>query len=368
MAHLARNYASEAKIKCPKCDTSEKGRKLKIHIKSKHKLSCLYTCTFPISEGQICNFACGKSMSCFIHHQEKRHHISFADGAEHEFTTENYFAYGLKPIGKDDHTPACDVERKSFKTTSQARVNLKQSQERAEAKKIRQAAASIKRAAVAAEKAAAAATARRVKAESLAAARKRKASCSDAKRPAKRAKKCYVEETPTNNALVLVNSTPVGNSVFAVELPNAMEYVGGSTQPEEGVKKPENENDDEAEFTKAFYEHFYADQDISDSDESDDDEAKPKPKELDEVYLYKAGCGRFSPDVRQICTEIRAEMRGKYLVSDQQGWKKYVRQLHGLWHPDKNAEYAIKATEVFKCVQNQREKLEGNMHFLYTHK
>ena len=166
MAHLARNVASEAKIKCPKCDKSEKGRKLKNHIKSEHKLLCLYTCTFPISEGKICKFACGKWMSCLIHHQEKRHNISFADKSEHEFTSENYFAYGFKPIGKDDHTPACDVERKSFKTASQARVNFKQSQERAEAKRIRQAAASIKRAAVAAEKAAAAAAARRVKAES----------------------------------------------------------------------------------------------------------------------------------------------------------------------------------------------------------
>ena len=89
---------------------------------------------------------------------------------------------------------------------------------------------------------------------------------------------------------------------------------------------------------------------------------------MDEVLLYKAGCGRFSPDVRQLCKEVRAEMRGKYLVTDQQGWKKYVRQLHGLWHPDKNAEYAKKATEVFKCIQTQREKLEGNMHFLYSRK
>ena len=363
MAHLARNYASEAKIKCPKCDTSEKGRKLKIHIKGTHKLLCLYICTFPISGTKVCKFTCGKSLGCFIRHQAKRHSISFADGAEHKFTAETHFAFGLKTIVKDVHTPACDVERKSFKTTSQAKVNRKQSQQRAEAKVVRQAAASKKKAAVAAEKAAA----RRVKAEASA-ARKRKASCTNAEKPAKRAKECYVEETPTNNALVLVNPVSVGNPVFAVELPNAMGYVGGSTQPEEGVKKPENGNDDEAEFMKAFYEHFYADQDISDSDESDDDEAKPKPKELDEVYLHKEGCGRFSPDVRQICAKIRTEMRGKYLVTDQQEWKKYIRQLYGLWHPDKNEEYAIKATEVFKCVLNQREKLEGNMHFLYTHK
>ena len=358
MAHLARNYASEAKIKCPKCDTSEKGRKLKIHIKGTHKLLCLYTCTFPISEGQICNFACGKSLSCFIHHQEKRHHISFADGAEHKFTTENYFAFGLKPIVKDVHTPACDVERKSFKTTSQAKVNLKQSQKRAEAKIVRQAAASIKRAAVAAEKAAAAATARRVKAESLA-ARKRKASCSDAKRPAKRAKKCYVEETPTNNALVLVNSTPVGNSVFAVELPNAMEYVGGGTQPEEGVKKPENENDDEA--TEAFFRYCYAEQEVSD-DETEDGDDKTKniiPKKVDDkALLYTAGRGRFSADVRELCKGAVAEMKWKSERVDAAGWRLYIRRLGLRWHPDKNSENAAKAQVVFQCCQNQQMKLE----------
>ena len=145
MAHRARNVASEATIQCPKCDKSHKGRKLKEHIEGDHKLLCLYTCIFPTSEGKICNFSCGKWMSCIINHQEKRHNISFAAKSEHEFTRDNYFAFGFKPVGKDEHTPECDVERKSFKTESQARVNLKQSQERAEAKRIRQAATAAKK-------------------------------------------------------------------------------------------------------------------------------------------------------------------------------------------------------------------------------
>ena len=354
MAHLARNYASEAKIKCPKCDTSEKGRKLKIHIKGTHKLLCLYICTFPISETKICKFTCGKSLGCFIRHQEKRHSISFADGAEHKFTAETHFAFGLKTIVKDVHTPACDVERKSYKTTSQAKVNRKQSQQRAEAKVVRQAAASMKRAAVAAEKAAA----RRVKAEASA-ARKRKASCTNAEKPAKRAKECYVEETPTNNALVLVNPISVGNPVFAVELPNAMEYVGGSTQPEEGVKKPENGNDDEA--TEAFFRYCYAEQEVSD-DETEDGDDKTKniiPKKVDDkALLYTAGRGRFSADVRELCKGAVAKMKWKYERVDASGWRLYIRRLGLRWHPDKNSENAAKAQVVFQCCQNQQMKLE----------
>ena len=371
MAHLARNVASEAKIKCPKCEKSEKGRKLKSHIKNEHKLLCLYTCIFPISEGKICNFACGKWMSCFIHHQEKRHNISFADKSEHEFTSDNYFAFCFKPVGKDEHTPACDVERKSFKTESQARVNLKQSQERAEAKRIRQAATAAKKAAAAAEKTAAAAAARKIKAESLAAAKaaagKRKAGCSAAKRPAKRAKKSNVkEETHTTKALVLARSAPSGNVGFpgkADEPTNALEFVGGDSQKDEEPKKPEN--DDYDEVTEAFFRHCYADQEISDSESDDDEDTKfiiPK-KVDDEVLLYKAGCGRFSPDVRDLCKAAVAEMEWKYGNTDPQGWKTYMRKLSGFWHPDKNAdEDSAKATVVFQCIQNERKKLEGNLH------
>ena len=122
MAHLTRNHACEAKIRCPKCEKSDKGRKLKIHIKGTHKLLCLYICTFPVSGTKVCKFTCGKSLGCFIRHQEKRHSISFADGAEHKFTAETHVAFGLKTIVIDIHTPACDIERKSFKTTSQGKV------------------------------------------------------------------------------------------------------------------------------------------------------------------------------------------------------------------------------------------------------
>ena len=82
--------------------------------------------------------------------------------------------------------------------------------------------------------------------------------------------------------------------------------------------------------------------------------------------MYKAGCGRFSPDVRQLCKAVRAEMQVNYLVTDQQGWKSFVLQLQRLWHPDKNAEYAKKANEVFKFVQKEKKKLEGNIHLKYS--
>ena len=242
---------------------------------------------------------------------------------------------------------------------------------RFEAKRIRQAAAAAKKAAAAAEKTAAAAAARKIKAESLAAAKvaagKRKAGCSAAKRPAKRAKKSNVkEETHTTKALVLARSAPSGNIGFpgkAVEPTNALEFVGGDTQKDEEPKKPEN--DDYDEVTEAFFRHCYADQEISDDSESDDDDETKFiiPKKVDdEALLYKAGCGRFSPDVRDLCKAAVAEMEWKYGNTDPQGWNTYMRKLGGFWHPDKNKKDSAKAQVVFQCVQNQKKKLERNLH------
>ena len=82
--------------------------------------------------------------------------------------------------------------------------------------------------------------------------------------------------------------------------------------------------------------------------------------------MFQDGCGRFSPDVRQLRKTVRAEMQVKYLVTDQQGWKSFVLQLQRLWHPDKNAEYAKKAHEVFKCVQKEKKKVEGSINLKYS--
>ena len=46
------------------------------------------------------------------------------------------------------------------------------------------------------------------------------------------------------------------------------------------------------------------------------------------------------------------------LKNDPKGWKSVIRQLQKSWHPDNNKEYARKATEVFKCIQQEKEKLE----------
>ena len=53
-------------------------------------------------------------------------------------------------------------------------------------------------------------------------------------------------------------------------------------------------------------------------------------------------------------------MQIKYpaLKNDPKGWKSVIRQLQKSWHPDNNKEYARKATEVFKCIQQEKEKLE----------
>ena len=199
-------------------------------------------------------------------------------------------------------------------------------------------------------------------AEERAAARKRKAESAAPEKAAKRAKKSkVVKETHTTEPLPSAGSAPSGKDDLpgkADEPKNAVVVAVGGTQNDE-PKEPE-----EDEFTEFFYKQFFADQDISDSDDSDDDDEavclSPKPKKLEEALMYKAGCGRFSPDVKQLCKTVRAEMQVKYLVTDQQGWKRFVLQLQKLWHPDKNAEYAKKATEVFKCVQKEKKKLEGS--------
>ena len=325
MTHRARNFPSEASIQCPKCDKSYKGRKLKDHIQQDHKLLCLYTCTFPSSDGEVCNFFCGKRISCINNHQSRCHNLNFDAKSEHQYTGDNFFTFGFKPLGNDIHTTECVAESKYFKVESQKKVNAKQAEERA-------------------------------------AVRKRKAETAAAEKAAKRVKKSKViKETPTTEPLASAGSAPSGKVEFpgkADEPKNALVVAVGSTQNDE-PKEPE-----EDEFTEFFYKQFFADQDISDSDDSDDDDEavclSPKPKKLEEALMYKAGCGRFSPDVKQLCKTVRAEMQIKYLVlkNDPKGWKRVIRQLQKLWHPDHNEEYARKATQVFKCIQQEKKKLE----------
>ena len=135
MAHRARNVPSEASIQCPKCDKSYKGRKLKEHIQDDHKLLCLYTCTFPTSDGVVCNFSCGKRMSCINNHQSRCHNLNFDAKSEHRYTGDNFFKFGFKPLGKDIHTTECVAESKYFKVESQKKVNAKQAEERAAVRK-----------------------------------------------------------------------------------------------------------------------------------------------------------------------------------------------------------------------------------------
>ena len=106
MAHRVRNVPSESSIQCPKCDKSYKGRTLKDHIEGDHELLCLYTCIFPTSDGVVCNFSCGKRMSCINNHQSRCHNLNFNVKSEHAYTSDNYFAFGFKPVGKDEHAPS----------------------------------------------------------------------------------------------------------------------------------------------------------------------------------------------------------------------------------------------------------------------
>ena len=281
MAHRVRNFPSEASIQCPKCDKSYKGRKLKDHIQKDHKLLCLYTCTFPKSDGEVCNFACGKRISCINNHQTRCHRLNFDAKSEHEYTGDNFFTFGFKSLGEDTHTSECSAESKFFAVESQKRVNARQAEERA-------------------------------------AARKRKAESAAPEKVAKRAKKeKTVKDAHTTEPLPAAGSAPSGKD----DLPgkagepdkeSAVVIAVGGTQNDEGPKEPEEDGCD-----AFFYEQFYAHQDFSDSEDDDDDDEvvclSPKPKEkLEEALMFKAGCGRFSPDITQLCKAVRAEMQIKY--------------------------------------------------------
>ena len=338
MPHRVRNVPSEASIECPKCGRSYKGRTLKGHIQKEHKLLCIYTCIFPKSDGEVCNFGCGKRISCINNHQSRRHGLNFDALSEHEYTGDNFFTLRFIALGEDKHTSECSAETKFFQAETQKGVNARQAEERA-------------------------------------AARKRKSESAAPEKVAKRTKKeKTVKDSHATEPLPAAGSIPSGKDDLPGKAgePNKENAVGvvvavGGTQNDEGPKDGEVPEDEpeEDESDEFFYEQFNAHQDFSDSEDDDDDEVvclTPKPQvKLEEALMFKAGCGRFSPDITQLCKAVRAEMQRAYpaLKNDPKGWKRVIRKLQKAWHPDNNKAYTRKSTEVFKCIEQEREKLEG---------
>ena len=321
MAHRVRNFPSEASIECPKCDKSYKGRTLKDHIKRVHKLLCIYTCVFPKGDGEVCNFGCGKRISCINNHQSRRHGLNFDALSEHEYTEDNFFTLGFIALGEDKHTSECSVETKFFQAETMKGVNARQAEERA-------------------------------------AARKRKSESAAPEKVAKRTKKeKTVKDSHTTEPLPAAGSNPSGKDDLPGKADEPRKEIA-VVVVDEGPKEPEEDESDEF-----FNEQFFAHQDFSDSDDDDDVVClTPKPQEkLEEALMFKAGCGKFSPDITKLCKEVRAEMQRAYpaLKNDPKGWKKVIRKLQKAWHPDNNKAYTRKSTEVFKCIEQEREKLEG---------
>jgi hypothetical protein len=352
MAHRERNVPSEASIPCPKCGKSYKVRTLKKHVKEVHELLCIYTCVFPTGDGEVCNFACGKRISCMNNHQSRRHGVKFDALSEHKYNEDNFFILRLIPLQDDEHTADCDVETNYFQVETMKEVR----------RKIKEKAAAI----------------RKVLGDGLAAGvrkgSKRKSGLVTPEKVAKRRKKeTMVKGSQEKEALPAAESIPFLEDDITGKSgePNKENAVGvviaaGGTQNDEGPKDgevPDNEPE-ENESEESMWEHFNAHQDISDSEDDDDEVVclTPKPQvKLDEALIFTPGCGRFSPDVTQICNSVRTEMQEAYpaLANDPKGWKSVIRKLQKAWHPNHNMTYFAKCNEVFKVIDQERLKLEG---------
>jgi hypothetical protein len=346
MAHRERNVPSEACIPCPKCGKSYKVRTLKEHVKKVHELLCIYTCLFPTGDGEVCNFACGKRISCLNNHQRRRHGVEFDALSEHKYNEDNFFILRLISLKEnDEHTAVCGVETNYFQvqTMKEVRQKIKEKKAAAKGKVLGDGhAAGVRKGS------------------------KRKAGSVTPEKVAKRKKKeTKVKSSQEKEALPAVESIP-----FLEAEPNEENAVGvliadGGTQNDEGPEAgevPENEPDNESE--ESMWANFNAHQDLSDSEDDDDEVVclTPMPEvKLDEVLIFTPGCGRFSPDVTQICNSVRREMQEAYpaVANDPQGWRKVIRKFQKDWHPNHHMTYFAKCNEVFKVIDIEKKKLEG---------
>jgi hypothetical protein len=311
---------------------------------------CIYTCVFPKGDGEVCNFGCGRRISCINNHQSRRHGVKFDALSEHKYTEDNFFTLRLIALEEDEHTADCDVETNYFQVETMKEVRRKVKEKAAARKTVigDGLAAGVgksskrKSESVAPEK-----VAKRIKKEKMAKGSQEK------------------EPLPAAGSIPFLEDDITGKAGE----PNKENAVGvviavGGTQNDEGPKDGEVPEDEpeENESEEFMWEQFNSHQDFSDSEDDEVVCLTPKPQvKLDEALMFTPGCGRFSPDITQLCKAVRTEMQRAYpaLENDPKGWKRVIRKLQKAWHPDNNKAYTKKSTEVFKCIEQEREKLEG---------
>ena len=167
-----------------------------------------------------------------------------------------------------------------------------------------------------------------------------------------------------NDVIIEVVDLPDDIEVIIEVVEPTEEDVGGVVAAVGGTKEEEVPEDDIPEDTESdeyFREQFNAHQDFGDSDDEEVVVKVPK-KKLEPALMYQAGFGRFSKDINELCKEVQAEMIREYSVlkNNPPAWRKVVNRLRNTWHPDKNDDvFKRKSEEVFKCLQNEKKKLES---------
>ena len=349
MAKLVRNVPSEASLECPVCGKKYKIRTTKKHINDVHKLSSTYTCVFPLSDGEVCGFTCGKRISCFNNHQTRRHKLNFTELSEHKYDESTYFVLGIGEAGEDLHTPKCTEETKFFSAETMKEVRKRHraktgtSKIVVEEEKVDEPEAEVKKNS------------------------KRKAESDIPAKDVKKAKKeTLVKNTHTESALP--QSDYVDGSVPSGVSDDDIEVIDISDDDEEeapanDIPEPTQENEapandvpetEQTEMDDEFWEQYYAQQNFV-SDSEDEEILEPELR-------FKAGGGKFSRDLDVLIKVVSDEMEEEYLRlrDDYPAWKKVISKLMLCWHPDKNPViYKRKSEEVMKMITKERKRLES---------
>ena len=277
--------------------------------------------------------------------------MNFTELSAHKYDESTYFVLGISEAGEDLHTHRCTEETNFFSAETMKEVRKRHrakagtSKTVVEEEEVDEPEAEVKKSS------------------------KRKAESNVSAKGAKKARKeKAVKNTHAKGPLPQANdaegSIPLVENDVIIEVAEPTEEdVGGVAAVVEVTKEeevPANDIPEDTESDEYFLEQFNAQQDLSDSE--DEEEVVKVPRKLEPALMYQAGFGRFSKDINGLCKEVQAEMVGEYSVlkNNPPAWRKVVNRLRNTWHPDKNAKvFKRKSEEVFKCLQNEKKKLES---------
>ena len=108
MSILKRNCTSEAPVSCPECGKRGRSRVIKKHVLEHPQFKGTeYRCILPLAGDGICDWACGKMLSCFNAHQKTVHGICFNDGASHVYTGDTGFLLKGVSHASNHHSAMC---------------------------------------------------------------------------------------------------------------------------------------------------------------------------------------------------------------------------------------------------------------------